>query len=168
MSQKQKIEKPRYLLTEAFYDNLVLWEKDEEIEWEGIPAASMVPLNDAADEKMMALRKEMAKPYRPPLSELADTMDGRVTSEDFAAGDRKNRAARGKAGKAPPFPKRPGAPDNQPQYRAKRIPVSQSTRRDDDIDDDSPEFIGAPVGDPHGKLEGVPQKPVKNFDRVAK
>ena len=98
-----------YRLTEPFYDNLVLWDEGDEIPFEGTPSPSMIPLNEEAEKALVAYHKERGiTDYVPPLSEIPDTMDGRVTVQAFAPG---NRAK--KADNRPPFPATPGKPGAQ-------------------------------------------------------
>lgn len=130
----------RYLLQEPFYDNLVLWEANEEVEWDGPPAPSMIPLDDDAREKMAAYMKERGiTDYTPPLSEIADTMDGQRTVANFHPGDRKNRPAK----VTPPFPPTPGKPGAQ---YTKQSSKEKATAAE------------APLN--------VPKKEGKNFDRA--
>lgn len=127
----------RYLLTEPFYDNLVLWESGEEVDWDGPPAPSMIPLDEEATKKLEAWHKERGIPYLPPLSEVADTLDGKVTVAPFHPGDRKKRVASDK-----PFPVTPGKPDSKyPLGATKAV-------------------------QPMAVMPQTPVKPTKNFDRA--
>lgn len=108
-AKKQHEELPRYELTEAFYDNLVLHEAGDVIEWEGAPTPSMIPLNEAAEEihaNMIAAYEQrlsrIGQGVGAPLSELPDSLDGKVTVAGFNPHQKRR-----KPGEAlNPFPKR--------------------------------------------------------------
>lgn len=105
----QDDEVPHYLLQEPFYDNLVLWEIGEDVWWEGDPAPSMIPLNEAAIEKMKAYMKSRGiTDWVPPVSEIPDSMDGRVTVQPYLP-DRRVRPPASNLAK-PVFPVTPGKP----------------------------------------------------------
>ena len=135
---------PRYSLQEPFYDNLILWDTGDEIEWAGAPSPTMVPLNDEAEAKMTEYMASLGKKYVPPLSEIADTLDGRVTVAAFEPGNR--RAQLKKMKSAPPMAKTPGRPDAVIKAGARRVTA---------------EDIALEARD-------IPQKAPKNFDRAPK
>jgi len=70
-----------YELTEPFYDNLVLHDSGAQVMFkEAIPPApSMIPLNQAAVDNLELWHTARGEEYIPPLSEMADTLDGRNT-----------------------------------------------------------------------------------------
>jgi hypothetical protein len=142
---------PKYELTEPFYDNLVLWDSGDVIEWDGAPSPSMIPLNAEAGEAMEKMLKSKGENYEyvPPVSELADTMDGRRDPHnDFHPGNRKNTGKRG--AEAAGFPSVPGAV-NSPVKGASGARVSGKS--------------GIP---PMAQMPQMPVKPTKNFDRAPK
>lgn len=144
---------PKYLLTEPFYDNLILWDAGEEIEWEGTPSPTMIPQNAEAGAAMEAYLKSKGENYKytPPLSELADTMDGRVTVQAFEPGNRKNTVATKKGAQAVGFPELPGSARSAVQG-------AKGARNS-----------GAAGATPMmAQMPQMPIKPTKNFDRAPK
>jgi hypothetical protein len=144
---------PKYELTEPFYDNLVLWDSGDVIEWEGVPSPSMIPLNKEAAENMEKYMKSKGENYEyvPPVSELADTMDGqRNPHNDFHPGNRKNNVNAKRGAMAAGFPATPGAANSA-------VTGAKGTRN------------AAPVvTPPMSQMPQMPVKPNKNFDRAPK
>ena len=115
---------PKYRLQEPFYDNLVLWQAEEEIDWDGLPTPTMIPLNDEARDAMAKYMASLGRPYTPPLSEQPDTLDGKHTVAPFEPGDRRSK---GKAA-IPPFAVTPGRKDSPKKGARRSEPLAPELR----------------------------------------
>ncbi len=86
MASVQAVESaaPRYELLKPLYADDVLWGEGEIIEYDGTPNEAMVPLNQAAEDRMRAFLDSLPGGRTRPIEEIvADAMRNRP---QFAAG----------------------------------------------------------------------------------